>query len=211
MSINKQNDSQRVKCPQCGHADSVLNFPSPQRKQVQCPQCKTVLSIYAMAKGVLSCPNCKYQADITSYRSPGQSQEEDSSADEFVTNPNTMPGINGQLLKPGILKLVDGEFACTPNIIRLQRGVNTVGRNASSSQASIRLNTQDHYMSRIHVRIELIMKSDGTFIHNLSDAGSQNATWHNDEKLEKGDQIVLKPGDIIKLGHTVFEFKDEEK
>jgi pSer/pThr/pTyr-binding forkhead associated (FHA) protein len=130
---------------------------------------------------------------------------------EFETDLHTKSaGTAGQMLKPGILALIKGEYGCSPNIVRLQRGVNTLGRSASSSKASIQLNTNDSYMSRVHASIDLIMKSDGTFVHNLADAGSNNGTWHNGEKLEKRDQILLKPGDLIKIGHTTFEFKLDE-
>jgi pSer/pThr/pTyr-binding forkhead associated (FHA) protein len=105
---------------------------------------------------------------------------------------------------------IKGECTCSPDIIRLKRGVNTVGRNAASPKASILLDTDDPFMSRLHAAIDLIMKSDGTFVHNLSDAGSANGTWHNGEKLEKGDQIVLKQGDTVRLGHTTFEFRTDD-
>jgi pSer/pThr/pTyr-binding forkhead associated (FHA) protein len=157
-----------------------------------------------MAKGVLKCPKCQYENDIANYRAPNNSPP-----DGPPTEIPTTSGMKGQLLKPGILMLIKGEYDCSPNIIRLQRGVNTIGRNASSPKASIVLNTKDSFMSRRHIIIDLIMKSDGTFKHNLSDADSQNGTWHNGEKLEKGDTIVLNPGDTVRLGHTTFEFKTE--
>jgi pSer/pThr/pTyr-binding forkhead associated (FHA) protein len=165
--------------------------------------------MYANATGMVKCPKCQHCDDAANYLSPQNSTPVSDS--EFETGLHTRPaGKSEQMLKPGILALIKGEYECSPDTVRLQRGVNTLGRSASSSHASIQLNTNDGYMSRMHASIDLIMKSDGTFVHNLADAGSNNGTWHNGEKLEKGDQILLKPGDVIKIGHTAFEFKLEE-
>jgi pSer/pThr/pTyr-binding forkhead associated (FHA) protein len=159
-----------------------------------------------MATGVLKCPKCQYEADVASYRMPNISQPDD----QLLTEIPVSSAIKGQLLKPGILMLINSECACSPKIIRLKRGINTIGRNAASPKASILLDTNDPFISRLHTTIDLIMKSDGTFAHNLSDAGSANGTWHNGDKLEKGDQIVLKSGDTVQLGHTTFEFKIDD-
>jgi DNA-directed RNA polymerase subunit M/transcription elongation factor TFIIS len=205
LTVNKQNDSQRVKCPKCNHDDAILNFPEPQRKQVQCPRCRSILSVYAMAEGALKCPKCQYEASAASYPAPNAPKQAEQPSTEMPTS----PGASGLLLKPGILALIKSEDECSPSVIRLKRGVNTIGRNAATPKASITLHTKDAFMSRLHATIDLIMKSDGTFAHSLSDAGSQNGTWHNGEKLEAGDQIILKPEDTIQLGHTTFEFKTE--
>jgi DNA-directed RNA polymerase subunit M/transcription elongation factor TFIIS len=216
LSVNKQSDSQKVKCPKCGHDDSILNFPPPQNRQVQCPKCKAILSVYTTAKGMLKCPGCKHETDVQNYPAPDTSKSHDvfSSGEigtDLYVKTGTPAGANGQLLKPGVLMLIKGEYVCSPGIIRLQRGANTIGRNASSPKASILLDSKDPFMSRLHTAVDLVMKSDGTFVHNLSDAGSANGTWHNDEQLEKGDRIILQPGDIIRIGHTMFEFKIDEK
>ena len=53
------------------------------------------------------------------------------------------------------------------------------------------------------------MKSDSTFEHRLSDNGSVNGTFHNGQRMEKGDVVVMVPGDVVRIGHTEMILKSE--
>jgi pSer/pThr/pTyr-binding forkhead associated (FHA) protein len=119
-----------------------------------------------------------------------------------------LPGqpVGNTLARPGILTWVKGDSPVSTSVIILKKGINTIGRG---QQCSIRLNSGDEYMSRVHARIELAVKPDGTFEHFLADAGSVNGTYHNDERIGKDEVIVLRPNDLIRIGHTTYKFTEE--
>jgi pSer/pThr/pTyr-binding forkhead associated (FHA) protein len=109
------------------------------------------------------------------------------------------------LTRPGILTWVKGDSPANTPVIVLKKGINTIGRGV---QCSIRL-TGDEYMSRMHARIKLAVKPDGTFEHLLSDAGSVNGTYHNGERVGKDEVIILRLNDLIRIGHTTYTFTTE--
>jgi hypothetical protein len=57
----------------------------------------------------------------------------------------------------------------------------------------------DDTVSRVHARIE--HRTDGFYV---SDLYSTNGTWLNDERLESGSAILLKDGDVLKMGELRF-------
>jgi hypothetical protein len=61
-------------------------------------------------------------------------------------------------------------------------------------------------MAKNHACIELSVAEDGAFEYYLEDIGSSNGTFHNEKKVEKGDVLILRLGDRIRLGRTTFEF-----
>jgi hypothetical protein len=166
-------------------------------KKIVCPSCRAVLSVDPLKKGQIVCPHCKQGRDASAYH---EVQQQDS----VITDLSGLPAAN-TLARPGILTWVKGDCAVYTPVIVLKKGINTIGRG---QQSSIRLASGDEYMSRMHARIELAVKPDGTFEHLLSDAGSVNGTYHNDERVGKDEVIVLRPNDLIRIGHTTYKFTE---
>ena len=75
-----------------------------------------------------------------------------------------------------------------------------------NSRSKIQLSTTDLYMSKNHIIIDVIMKSDSTFEHRLSDNGSVNGTFVNDCRIATDEIAILQSGDIIRIGHTSLKF-----
>jgi pSer/pThr/pTyr-binding forkhead associated (FHA) protein len=70
-----------------------------------------------------------------------------------------------------------------------------IGRNATNA-ISIK---DDPLVSRKHALIEHV--NGGYF---LSDLGSTNGTYLNNQPVLKNQKVPLKPGDIIRIGKTEF-------
>lgn len=85
----------------------------------------------------------------------------------------------------------------------LQNGVNTIGRKASTSKASVQVDTDDHRMSRHHAQLQLDSLGNGIVKLKISNWQNKNGTWVNDTLLADGEVIIVKPGDRIRMGETV--------
>jgi len=187
-----------VKCPKCAHQGEVADFPEIPTRSVQCPHCKTSLKIAKDTKNKnFVCPKCKRSITV------------EDEAEMSTDGPDSLTDKN-KLYRPGKLEMLkdDGLWQSPERTVALARGVNTLGRKSAKSASSIQLSTADNYMSKNHAKIEVVMAADSSFAHQLSDAGSTNGTYHNDERLEKGQVNYLKLGDTVRMGHTVFRFAE---
>ena len=145
------------------------------------------------------CPNCNARLVVKK-----RSNEED---DAVKTLPNLEFIQKIRFSKPGVLVLMEGQ--CEPETIRLQQGINSIGRKSPLSHSTIQLDTPDSYISKYHINIHVVIKPDGTFEHQLSDNNSTNGTYHNQERIEAEDIFILQPDDLIRIGHTTFKFLAE--
>lgn len=89
----------------------------------------------------------------------------------------------------------------------VKAGINIIGRKAdSTSTAKIEIETNDKLMSREHLKIEVVKYSNDEYNYLLSDNVSKNQTRHNNHYLDKGEIIVLRNQDEIKIGNTKIQF-----
>ena len=98
------------------------------------------------------------------------------------------------------LKTRDGR----PNPLMV--GQNIVGRADASSPANMQIPTHDMYCSRQQAIITVLRMDNGslrTFIRNYM---NKNKTWINGKELGKGEEVVIKNGDRIKMGDTTVVF-----
>jgi len=89
--------------------------------------------------------------------------------------------------------------------ISLKEGVNSIGRKAETSPATLQINTDDKFMGRIHAQILISKDSCGRWNHFLSDLNSKNGTFHNDYRLQEGEITILMPGDSFRIGKTIIQ------
>ena len=91
---------------------------------------------------------------------------------------------------------------------RLEAGSNTVGRAASSSRATVQIDTDDRTMSRMHASIMVHTLGSGRLKAVLSYANDKadNPIFLNQDRLAPEDQLVLEAGDVIMMGHTKLKF-----
>ena len=88
----------------------------------------------------------------------------------------------------------------------LRLGINTIGRSAASSTATIQIATNDRTMSRSHAVIE-VSHAGGKTIHILRNGANKNPSYMNGVLIGQQDQLVLNNGDRIKMGSTELTFK----
>lgn len=89
---------------------------------------------------------------------------------------------------------------------KLRLGINTVGRKASTSSATVQIDTTDRTMSRSHAVIE-VRNAGGQVLHILKNGANKNPSYLNGTILGPGDQLILNNGNRIKLGNTELTFK----
>lgn len=81
----------------------------------------------------------------------------------------------------------------------------TLGRlsdEAGSYRADIALESSDAYLSRKHAIIKKYSNS-----YTLSDAGSANGTYHNGNRIDIGEELVLSDGDRVLAGKTIIQIR----
>lgn len=118
-----------------------------------------------------------------------------------------------ELLNSGSSKAAIGaiKVMATDEMFKLREGRNIIGRRAQTSTADLCI-ASDPYMSRSHVRIDVVRKGNG-FEHHLVEINSKNIVRLNGRTIDRGDILLLKSGDNLTLGTTqvVFEIPDVEE
>ena len=92
----------------------------------------------------------------------------------------------------------------------LKMGTNVIGRIAQSGKADIQI-TQDPYMSRRHLQIDVVKTAHG-IEHHLVEINSKNIIVLNGKPIQRNDILMLNFGDKLTLGKTdiYLEETDEE-
>lgn len=93
-----------------------------------------------------------------------------------------------------------------PSGFTLGLGIHIVGRRSDKSHAQIQIDSHDMNMSRTHTRIAVTYDTHKCV--NVSDAGSSNGTFVNEQPLLPGVAVMLQPGDILRMGETKFLYAD---
>lgn len=173
---------------------------------IVCPECHQQLSfneVPGYQNMVVECPKCHFKANASVYQSGTQArgaQGADEMPTQLVIPPKSVADI-GQI-----------RVKATNEIQFLKEGQNIIGRRAKTGTADIKIST-DMYMSRQHVRIDVVKKITG-YEHRLIEINSKNIVKLNGKPINRGDILILKFGDTMTLGTTdiVLESKivDEE-
>lgn len=168
---------------------------------ITCPSCHRELS-FDEVKGwqnmIVECPACHFKANASVYQSGSSSQGGQGSDDDPTVGP-----AGDECTDTGCLR-VEG----TNTKYLLKEGTNIVGREAMSGKADIRI-PGDPYMSRSHVRIDVVKGHNG-LEHRLVEINSKNIVQLNGKPISRGDILLLSFGDKLRLGHTDFVFDEAD-
>ena len=192
--------TKRITCPKCGVVLDVKNTKDEEVKQVTCPKCKTLLKV-------------KFAQPIeapTYYGSPKPGAEGATQLGGGQSGATVLGGIQSgatQLVVPSAKAPVTPHLSFDGKDYSLQEGQNIIGRKASSSQATVQIETTDRYMSRQHITITVNTLPDGTKKVVLSNYQNKNQTIVDGQEITTGDIIRLTDGDKITMGHTTVIFK----
>lgn len=170
--------------------------------KVVCPQCHSVLSfknVPNIEQKLIVCPKCHFQATVNVYRSGsagtgGYGQSEDTLPPGFASQ---------KALLVGRLRLEGSS-----HVFNLKVGQNVIGRIAETGTADIKL-CDDEYMSRQHIRIDVIKKETGVE-HRLVEINSKNPVILNGYPIPRSEIVLLNWGDQLILGKTAVIFEKPE-
>lgn len=171
---------------------------------IVCPECRQQLSFNEVAgyqNMVVECPKCHFKAKASVYQSSmqgGGGFGSDDSPTQLVMPPASSFDV-GQI-----------RVKSTNEIQWLNPGRNVIGRRAQTGNADIKI-SNDMYMSRSHVQIDVVKKAGG-YEHRLVEINSKNIVKLNGKPINRGDIIILKFGDVMTLGTTdiVLESNSDE-
>lgn len=188
-----------------------------QTKRVECPNCHKLLEVKNSKNEVvkhITCPVCGAPLQVNF-----PPQQEPLVAHTVIVPPQPNPTSDGTTVLGGTSSgstVLASPQQATGKSLKLEyngnesplvEGQNIVGRQASTSKASIQLPTSDRYMSRQHCCIQVSTLPDGSKKAVLSNYKNKNATLINGSAIQDGDQIRLQDGDQIAMGHTTVTFK----
>ncbi len=172
---------------------------------IVCPECHQQLSfgeVPGYQNMVVECPKCHFKANVSVYQSGSQARGAQG-ADEMPTQlviPPKSAGYIGQI-----------RVKATGEVQYLKAGQNIIGRRAQTGTADIKI-SNDMYMSRQHVRIDVV-KNNAGYEHHLVEINSTNIVKLNGKPINRGDILILKFGDTMTLGTTdiVLESNDDDE
>ena len=182
----------RIKCSCCGAILDVKMQPGLENKNVTCPVCKEKRPFKDYKMFVNKKPENSNNGEHTLY----DEQTEIGEGKDFTL---------------GRLRVLNP----TAQTFQLKVGRNVVGRKSASSAADFQIPMgEDRRMSREHLVVEVKKVEGKGFVHYVSLYKEKvNETLINGVRLEYGDCVVLKDGDMLRLPEAtlVFEIPDGEK
>lgn len=161
---------------------------------ITCPECHQQLSfeeVPGYQNMVVECPKCHFKANVSVYQGGTHArggQDADDMPTQLVFAPSTSVDV-GQI-----------RVLSTDEVHYLKVGSQVIGRRAETGTADIKI-SNDKYMSRRHIQIDVIKKGLG-YEHRLIEIGSTNLPKLNGKGIQRGDILKLKFGDVLTLGNT---------
>lgn len=197
----------KIKCPTCGKVLRLADAPNINQATFTCPICKDK-HVVGKCQRLIEAPSI----DKTQYR--GNSYDENN-GDETQIGNSSIGGEETKIANDGdktrigsapkrqmVGRLIDnsGRDYC------LCMGVNTIGRKATTSTASVQIITNDRYMSRSHAIIE-VRQMGGQIVHILKNDANKNPSYINGSLIGANDQLILNDGNRLIFGKTELIFK----
>ena len=171
-----------------------------QTVEIICPQCHVRLSVTNSKNEEvkrIKCPNCGKQIDIR-FKRPVQ--------EDGATVLGGIPSGGETQLGPVSVSRKKAYLEFNGVRYNLEIGRNAIGRKAKTSSADVQIDTDDRYMSRQHVVINVRRLPDGSIKCDISNDKNKNSTRVNNYTLGPDDAIVLHDGDRITMGDTTITF-----
>lgn len=198
----------KIKCPKCGKILRLMDKPNINNSAFACPVCKEKSKV-GDCQRVVVVPKQSVTSEETQYNAKPRTNtntEEtqyagnySSSADKEETR---IAGMSQNTDIPKIGCLLDN-FGRS---YALRIGVNSIGRKATTSPATVQIDTADKTMSRNHAIIE-VRNTGGQVIHILRNGANKNPSYLNGILIQANDQLILNNGDRVKFGNTELVFK----
>lgn len=213
-----EEDKITVICPQCRKKTRIPNAGVPTRT-VKCGHCqfKGPLMLFQIEVPKPAASNSIQRGtptviDSTSYSQTSSKTNSGATVIEQRSNANGGIAIekNGETMveSPQVVmppSIGYFQIVSTGQKYALKQGTNIIGRQHPTSQATIQIATNDGYMSRQHMKID-VLPAGNHMEYRISDNNSTNKVTLNGRQLTPGDIVMLRSGDRITIGHTDLLF-----
>ncbi len=193
----------KIKCPTCGKVLRLQDAPNINAASFTCPVCEEKHVVGKCQRYVEQPKPMVSSGDETRYGGASARQGDDE------TRIGSQPQCGGSdetrigsASSPAVGVLMDN----LGRTYQLCSGINTIGRKAASSAASVQIATDDRTMSRSHAVID-VSHAGGKTIHILRNGANKNPSYLNGSLIGQQDQLILNNGDRIKMGNTEMTFK----
>lgn len=193
----------KIKCPTCGKVLRLQDAPNINAASFTCPVCEEKHVVGKCQRYVEQPKPMVSSGDETRYG--GASARQGGDETRIGSQPQCGGSDEtriGSASSPAVGVLVDN----LGRTYQLRSGINTIGRKAASSPASVQIATDDRTMSRSHAVIE-VSNAGGNTIHILRNGANKNPSYLNGSLIGQQDQLILNNGDRIKMGNTEVTFK----
>lgn len=193
----------KIKCPTCGKVLRLQDAPNINAASFTCPVCKEKHVVGKCQRYVEQPKPMVSSGDETRYG--GASAQQGGDETRIGSQPQCGGSDEtriGSASSHAVGVLVDN----LGRTYQLRSGINTIGRKAASSPASVQIATDDRTMSRSHAVIE-VSNAGGNTIHILRNGANKNPSYLNGSLIGQQDQLILNNGDRIKMGNTEVTFK----
>ena len=201
--------TKRIICPKCKAVLDVTNSKNETLKQITCPSCKTILQVKFPPQQEQ--PQQEPIEAHTYYAPPKRPMADSGETQLAGAGGETVlgGGLSGatQLYTPTQKTTATAKLTFGGKDYPLQEGQNIIGRQGTTSKATVQIETADRYMSRQHCSITVTTLPDGTKKAVLSNYQNKNLTTIDGQPIETGDSIRLTDGNSITMGHTTVTFK----
>ena len=182
----------KIKCPTCGKVLRLQDAPNINAASFTCPVCEEKHVVGKCQRYVEQPKPMVSSGDETRYG--GASARQGGDETRIGSQPQCGGSDEtriGSASSPAVGVLMDN----MGRTYQLRLGINTIGRKAASSPASVQIATDDRTMSRSHAVID------------VSHAGGKTPSFLNGSLIGQQDQLILNNGDRIKMGNTEMTFK----
>ena len=193
----------KIKCPTCGKVLRLQDAPNINAASFTCPVCEEKHDVGKCQRYVEQPKPMVSSGDETRYG--GASARQGGDETRIGSQPQCGGSDEtriGSASSPAVGVLMDN----MGRTYQLRLGINTIGRKAASSPASVQIATDDRTMSRSHAVID-VSHAGGKTIHILRNGANKNPSYLNGSLIGQQDQLILNNGDRIKMGNTEMTFK----
>lgn len=202
-----------IYCPICKKGTKIKKEGSPMRTvkccNKECAYTNSLIQFQREEQGISGsvAPVSTSQAAATVFLPQGADIPSQNGSTMINRPMSIAPGATVFETQPVRAKPAIGSLQVIANgqKYKLASGTNIIGRQHPSSQATIQIATDDGYMSRQHMRIDVFPSGSG-FQYRISDNNSKNSLTLNGSVLGSGDVVMLNPGDRITIGRTNLVF-----
>lgn len=185
---------------------------------IKCPKCGAVLAIKpqpGLENASITCPVCKVKSRFADYKQPSAHPSPAAAEDSETQYPKFKQGAQQEETETQIFTpqnyVLGSLYLGNQRLAVLKPGRNVIGRLCSTHDATVEIPTDDRRMSRQHLVVEATKVPGKGYVHQVSLFKSNiNETFVGNTKLEYGDCLILKSGDLIKLPGATLRFMIED-